>query len=265
MTRLIFPAAMALAVALAGCGGRDAVTDLAFDWPAQDLDAGGWRYLRQPHMDRSVWFCIDPAQCTWQRLGELTGLDPDEHAWWAQHGDGSRALETTPQLGVRYTLPNRVHIAMGDASIQLPIAYVPYLGSTFHWLLDFPEAAWAVITRPIGRAFAFRPGRPRAEGYKVTTHARVDPAGLGGIIVAPDTYAIVFYGHGNNQGLSTRGRFHSEMVSTLTIRHHQHHLLARTVLNSCLSDNVAEQITSSTGTAKGHQGHHAPPIGMLFW
>ena len=250
---------------LAPCTGCRSSPEVAFDWPARAVGAGGWNYIRLPHLDRSIWFCTSADECTWQCLGELSGLAPIEHQWWAQDVDGQPVLDATPALGKRYTLPNRVYLVMGDASIYNPVAYVPYLGYAFQWTIDYPESIWSHLTRPIGAAYVLRPGAPTAEGYHVTTIGNASRQDLARIIKGPDTYAVVYFGHGNNLGISSKETFHAGFVHIMSVRNAQHHLMGKAVLNGCKGQAVAEQMVSPTGAAEGHEGYVLPPFGALYW
>lgn len=179
--------------------------------------------------------------------------------------EGDRALEAKPMLGKRYTLPNKVYIAMGDASFYNPLTEVPYLGYAYQWLIDYPQSAWSPATRPIGAAVVFRPGRPLEEGYNVTTIQNLSISRLGEIIRSADTYGMVYHGHGNGHGLGTYNLVHGELASVISMREAQHHLFGRSVLNSCVSRRSAEQLTSPTGLARGHQDKYMPPLGIIHW
>ena len=216
-------------------------------------------------MDRSVWFCTSPDEATWQHLGYLAGLDPLEHQWWAQDIDGEPAFEPAPLVGKRYTLPNRVYILMGGASIYEAALGIPYIETAIAWALDFLETAWAPVTRPIGAAIVFRPDLPENDGYKVSTIRNLTAARLAALLKSPDTYGIVYFGHGNTNGLTVKGPVHCGFATLCDIRHVQHHLLGKAVLNSCRGDRLARQITSPTGVPKGHAGSHHPPFHSLYW
>ena len=235
------------------------------DWPDHVVPAGGWNYVRQPHMDRSIWFCTSSDEATWERLGTLAGLDPREHGWWAQDADGGPALETKPALGKRYTLPNRVYIVMGGASMYNPFTPVPYVGSAFAWLVDFPQTVLAPATRPIGKAIVFRPEPPLQGGYKVTEIQNLHTKDLAGIVKGPDTWGLVYFGHGNTIGVTTFQTVHAGFVMVFDIRNRQHHLMGKTLLNSCSGNSLAEQLTSPTGCSRGHVGFYQPPFGSFYW
>jgi len=250
---------------LAPCTGCQSSPEVVFDWPGRAARTGGWHYIRLPHLDRSIWFCTSPDECTWQRLGELGGLDPVEYQWWVQNIEGEPVPDARPALGKRYTLPNRVYLVMGDASIYNPLGYVPYLGRAFQWTIDYPESIWSYLTRPIGAAYVLRPSAPTARGYNVTTIADASRQDIARIIKSPDTYGLVYFGHGNDLGVSTKESFHAQFVHIMSARNAQHHLMGRAVLNGCKSRAVAEQIASPTGVAQGHQGYVLPPFGALYW
>ena len=250
---------------LAGCRGTQ---QLRPDPPAGTADSDpqdGWSCIRHPDMDRSIWFCTSPDENSWQRLGELSGLDPLEYQWWAQDVDGEPVYEAAPILGKRYTLPNRVYIVMGGAAIYNPFSHVPYLDSATRWLLDFPESAWAPLTRAIGRAIVFRPAAPLAEGYNVTTINNANAKDLMAVIQSPDTWGLVFFGHGNEQVISSTETIHSRAVGAFDMRVRQHHQFGKCVLNSCVSARLAQRVTSRAGTPMGHVGFHQPPFGTLYW
>jgi len=216
-------------------------------------------------MERSVWFCTNPDECSWERLGALAGLDPADYQWWAQDVQGRRALEAKPRLGKRYTLPNRVYVAMGDASFYNPFTEVPYLGYAYQWLLDYVQSSWSFATRPVGAAIVFRKKKPLEEGYHVTTIRNLSNRRLAEILASPNTYGLVYHGHGNKYGLGTYNIVHGQLAPVVSIREVQHHLLGRAVLNSCVSRQAAVQITSPTGVARGHAGKYSPPLGILQW
>ena len=258
--------AASIALAVIACIGCRSAPPVSFDWPDKvNTTAGGWNYIRLPHLDRSIWFCTSSDECTWGHLGRAAGLAPVEYQWWARDIDGRPVVEAKPALGKRYTLPNRVYFAMGSASIYNPVAHVPYLGHAFQWIIDYPESAWSYATRPIGRAYSFRTAPPLAEGYKVTTLGNMGSKDLARILDSPHTYAFVYFGHGNKLGLSSKQTVHARLIPLMIIREKQHHLMGKVVLNSCIGLGVAEQMASPTGTAKGHKGSHQPPFGTLFW
>jgi len=263
MTRLLAGAVPVL-LAISGCRGAPMV-QLLPDWPDHVIEMGGWNRIRQPHMDRSVWFCTSSDEAAWERLGELAGLDPIEHSFWAQDIDGDPAWEARPLLGKRYTLPNVVYVAMGDSSLPNPLGVVPYLGSASAWILGFPESAWAPATRPIGAAIVFRPEMPMREGYKTLTIRNLGLDETAAIFRNPDTWGLVYFGHGNGLGLTTKETIHTGFASSFVMRAVQHHLLGKTVLNSCYGQALAEQFTSPTGTSRGHAGFHHPPIRSIYW
>ena len=252
---------------LAGCQSARTCSSGPIDpaWPDQVAAADGWSYIRQSHMDRSIWFCTSGDDATWARLGELAGLDPREHAWWAQDVDGNPALEARPTLGKRYTLPNRVYIVLGGAAFYSPFTRLPYLDRLFSWLFDFPETVWAPATRPIGRALVFRPQLPAREGYRVVEIQNLHTRDLADIVKGADTWGMVYFGHGNQLGLTTVETVHPGFVLIFDSRNRQHHLMGKTVLNSCRGRMLAEQQTSPTGSSEGHEGSHQPPFGSFYW
>ena len=257
--------AAGIALVIAASAGCRSAREVPFDWPERVTEAGGWSYIRLPHLDRSIWFCTSGAECTWQRLGELTGLDPIDYQWWAQDVHGEPVVDAKPKLGRRYTVPNRVYLAMGDASIYNPFGYVPYLGYAFQWTIDYPESLWSYATRPIGRAWVFRPAEPLAEGYNVTKLGNMSAQDMAEMLRSPDTFALVYFGHGNALGLSSKQTFHGGFLHVMNIRNVQNHLMGKAVLNSCLGQVMAHQLVSPTGTAEGHAGRHLPPIGSRYW
>jgi len=261
LSRLISGAAL-IAASCVGCRSHHQV---AFDWPDRVVDAGGWSYIRLPQLERSIWFCTDSNECTWQRLGQLAGLEPIEYQWWVKDITGGPVFDAKPALGKRYTVPNRVYLVMGDASIYNPVAYVPYLGYAFQWIIDYPESMWSHLTRPIGAAYVLRPSAPAAQGYNVTVVNNASRQDLGEIVKGADTFALVYFGHGNKLGLSSKQTVHAGFVHIMSARNVQHHLMGKVVLNSCLGYDVAEKMTSTTGAVKGHEGYVLPPFGALFW
>ncbi|HUW32093.1 MAG TPA: hypothetical protein VM223_10810 [Planctomycetota bacterium] len=264
IARLLLWAAMPAVLILGGCRAAPAIQPQP-DWPDRVVEAGGWSFIRQPHMDRCIWFCLSSDEATWEQLGELAGLDPLEHSFWAQDIDGNPAYETRPFIGKRYTLPNLVYIVMGDSSLPNPLGPVPYLGSGLEWIKAFPESIWAPATRPIGKALIFRPDLPMRDGFKVVTVQNLGMKEVASIFRNPDTWGFVFFGHGNDIGIATKEVIHQEMASSFAIRASQHHLLGKTVLNSCFGQALAEQFTSPTGTSLGHPGFYHPPIGTRNW
>jgi len=254
--------ALAVLTLLAGCRSTP---EIPADWPDRVQRAGGWSFVRFPHLDRSTWFCTNPAEASWERLGELTGLDPIEHQWWALDADGNVCLEAKPLLAKRYTLPNRVYYVLADSSLHSPSAYVPYLGAAVQWTIDYPESAWAPITRAAGAAYVFRTGKATSLGYKTITMKNTSAQDLVRIIEDCDAWGLVFFGHGNRVGLSSKEAIHAEFVSAMNIRERQHHLMGKAVLNSCMGITIAEQITSPTGSHSGHRGFHQPPLGTRYW
>ena len=263
VARLLVWAAPAMLV-LGGCRTAP-VIQLQPDWPDHVIEAGGWSCIREPHMDRSIWFCTSGDEAAWQHLGELAGLDPIEHSFWAQDIDGNPAYEARPLLGKRYTLPNVVCIVMGDSSLPNPLGPVPYLGSALDWVMGFPQSAWAPATRPIGKAIVFRPELPMHEGYKTLTIQNLGMDEIAAIFRNPDTWGLVYFGHGNNIGLTTKQTIHHGFAASFVLRAVQHHLLGKTVLNSCYGQALAEQFTSPTGTSRGHAGFYHPPIRSIYW
>ncbi|NQT21794.1 MAG: hypothetical protein HQ592_18970 [Planctomycetes bacterium] len=257
--------AAGIVMLIAASAGCTSTPEMPFDWAERTTDVRGWSYIRLPHMERSIWFCTSGAECTWQRLGELTGLDPADYQWWAQDVDGKRVLEARPKLGKRYTVPNRVYLVMGDASFYNPFTYVPYLRLAYQWAIDYPESIWSYATRPIGRAWAFRSAAPLAQGYSVTKLGSMSAKDMARILKSPDTFALVYFGHGNKVGLSSKQAIHPGFLHIMSMRNAQHHLMGKAVLNSCVSQVMANQMASPTGTAEGHEGRHQPPIGTFYW
>ncbi|HUS57158.1 MAG TPA: hypothetical protein VM141_00775 [Planctomycetota bacterium] len=258
---LLFAALCALL--LAGC--RATPERVPLDWPDRAASIDGWNCIRQPHLERSIWFCTDPTRNTWDELGRLSGLDPLEHRWWARHVDGQPAIESRPILGKRYTLPNRVYILLGDAALYNPLTHVPYFDPATRWLMDFPESLLSPATRPIGAAIVFRPRAPIDDGYHVTMLQDAGSTDMMRIVKSPDTWGFVFFGHGNARGLSCKEAIHPRFAGIYHLRSSQHHSFGKVVLNSCSSNRPAELLVSPNGVSKGQNKFHQPPFGSHYW
>jgi len=253
------------AVVLSACSAHSVAPVAPLDLPDRVEAVGGWRRIRHPALERSVWFCVNPAENSWEHLGALAGLDPLEYQWWVRDIDGGLVLDAQPRLGERYTIPNRVYIVMGDASVHSPLEFLPYLGTPIAFLLDLPEVPLAPATRPLGALYAFRTQAPFDEGYKVTTITDARRQDLAGVFESPDTFGIVYFGHGNSAGLSASAPVRPDFISIYAIRSRQNHRLGKVVLNSCHSTRMAECIAGPTAQWKAHAAYHFVPFGTLYW
>jgi len=255
---------MALMVLASGCASRRTDAIPPFDLANRVQSIGGWRYIRHPSLDRSIWFCVNREECSWEHLGKLTGLDPLEYQRWVRGIKGNHVLEAAPKLGERYTIPNRVYTVMGDASLNL-IPLVDSIGIPANWLLDYPEALWSLGTRPLGAMYAFHPDAPRSEGYKVTAIQNATAVELVGIFNSADTYGMLYFGHGGEKGITTFKWVHGGEMNIGILRYFQNHRFGRVVLNSCYSASLAERIAGPTAVWRGHAGALHPLFGYERW
>jgi len=255
---------MVLTVLVCGCASRQTDVIPPLDLANRVEAIGGWRYIRHPSLDRSIWFCVNSEENSWEQLAKLTGLDPLEYQRWVRGIRGNNVFEAAPKLGERYTIPNRVYTVMGDASIDL-IPLVNSIGIPANWLLEYPQAIWSPVTRPIGAWYFLRPEAPCREGYKVTCIRNLDMSELVKIFMSNDTYGILYFGHGEARALSTFTLVHGDVLIIHALRYLQNHRFGKVVINSCFSAPLAEKIAGPTAVWRGHIKGLTPPFGYQRW